>query len=141
MCIYHKSADSRFIRLSGGDVMVTRQDKGVVRSRSRVRRLSEFCTSDNSSSFIAAITPETAQKWLDATDRRNYRNHVPALVREYARLMRQGAWSICGEPIILDDQGCLRDGQNRLLAVIESGVTIQALVEVVNAQESARQVA
>lgn len=49
-------------------------------------------------------------------------------VKTYSRQMLDGEWSLTGEPIIIDKAGRLADGQHRLWAVIESGVTIESAV-------------
>jgi hypothetical protein len=41
--------------------------------------------------------------------------------------MASGAWRLNGESIIFDESSCL-DGQHRLLAVVQSGVTIESVV-------------
>lgn len=42
--------------------------------------------------------------------------------------MKTGRWVLNGETICFDSNGVLRDGHHRLLAIIESGVTIEVLV-------------
>lgn len=44
-------------------------------------------------------------------------------VSKYARDMREGDWLWTGEPIQIDHDGYVRNGQHRLLAIIESGTT------------------
>lgn len=53
------------------------------------------------------------------------RNRTVSLdtVRKYARDMTEDRWLWTGEPIQLDHDGFVRNGQHRLLAVIESGTT------------------
>lgn len=77
-------------------------------------------------SKVETIGPEQAHAYIE----RMVCNRVvsAANVARLAEAMRRGEWDLNGEPIILDKNGLLLDGQHRLLAVIESGVSIQALV-------------
>lgn len=73
------------------------------------------------------INPETARNYLAANiynNRRIQRDRVDA----YAFDMAMGKWCNNGTTITFDNQGRLIDGQHRLMAVIKSGATIQALV-------------
>ena len=75
-----------------------------------------------------AVTPGVAQGFLDQLhpDQRRYRD---ARVDGYAQDMRSGNWREDTEDTILIDwNGYLIDGQNRLRAVIESGATIRIWV-------------
>lgn len=69
------------------------------------------------SSRITLVTPEYAGTLLDSQGQnRNIRfSHVEQLARD----MSAGKW-IIGDPIKLDNNGSLIDGQHRLLAVIKS---------------------
>lgn len=49
-------------------------------------------------------------------------------VTKYARDMREGNWLWTGAPIQIDHDGYVRDGQHRLLAIVESGVTLDMIV-------------
>lgn len=49
------------------------------------------------------------------------------VVEKYARDMKNGAWRLNGEPIIVSADGLLNDGQHRCAAVVESGHTIMAI--------------
>lgn len=96
---------------------------------------------------VCEITPDIARALL--THRRFQRPAAQATVNRYARDMTHGDWKLTGQPIILsgangwevkdghlylrDDQGSYdeietEDAQQRLLAVAQSDVTIQALV-------------
>lgn len=70
------------------------------------------------------VTPSLARQWLDKNaenNRRPKRSKVPG----YARDMLSGNWnSATGETIKFDEDDRLIDGQNRLLAVIEAGVSV-----------------
>ena len=49
-------------------------------------------------------------------------------VNEYIAQMRKGLWVLNGETVCFDANGALMDGHHRLLAIIESGITIEVLV-------------
>lgn len=73
-----------------------------------------------------AVSPDTAAAWLRAnTANRRLR---PSTVARYARDMRMGAWLINHQGIAFREDGVLLDGQHRLQAVVDSGVTITFLV-------------
>lgn len=72
------------------------------------------------------VTPELAAKWLE----RNTRNRVlrmPVVIR-YANDMRAGRWMVTGDAIAFDKNGAIINGQHRLWAVFESGMTVRMLV-------------
>lgn len=72
------------------------------------------------------VTPEVAEKWLQRNT--NNRNPKKLAISSYARDMRNGRWRTTGEAIQFDWNGNMIDGQNRCHAVIDSGITIRALV-------------
>lgn len=70
------------------------------------------------------VTPAMARKWLDKNADNN-RSPKMAKVASYARDMEEGNWQAdTGETVKFDEDGVLIDGQNRLHAVVESGVTV-----------------
>lgn len=75
---------------------------------------------------VELITPDVAHEMLG----RNTHNRNPrkATVSAYARDMLNGDWRWNGESIKFASDGTLLDGQHRLMAVIESGVSVQTLV-------------
>jgi hypothetical protein len=68
------------------------------------------------------VGPTEAWRWL-ATNVRN-RNLRKAQVLAYARDMAAGRWTFTGESIKFDRDGHLLDGQHRLAAIVQSGVSI-----------------
>jgi len=73
------------------------------------------------------IDRETAQKWLDRCfkgQRTVRRSHVKNL----SARMKARCWIDNGEPIVFDYYGRLINGQHRLLAIVDSDVTIEATV-------------
>jgi hypothetical protein len=75
---------------------------------------------------LRKIGPAEAQALLD-TQVRN-RSMRPSHVRLLARAMARNEWAQNGEPIKLDIEGRLLDGQHRLQAVIDSGKAFEMLV-------------
>lgn len=73
------------------------------------------------------VTPDIAKAWLDTCNKRNRkvsRQHVNKLASE----MLAGRWSMNGETIVFDEDMTLIDGQHRLNAVVQSGVSVEMLV-------------
>jgi hypothetical protein len=68
------------------------------------------------------LTPARARILLNRNP--NNRKVSPNLVASFARDMTTGAWDDNGESIIISEDGELNDGQQRCLAVVESGVTV-----------------
>lgn len=64
---------------------------------------------------------------LSASDVEN-RNLRRRAVTGYAEEMRAGKWLVTGETIKIDRDGGLIDGQHRLHAIMEAGVTLPVLV-------------
>lgn len=76
---------------------------------------------------IYRITPEDARILLeDPADKNRPLKRSVAL--KYARRMKANLWKLTGEPIILNEQGALLDGQHRLHGCIQSGVPFETVV-------------
>lgn len=81
-------------------------------------------TQTSSAMSLMRVTPETAQRWLTEANSKN-RKLSQHRVLVYANTMRQGLWRHpTGEPIIFDAANRLQDGQHRLAAQVQAGVTI-----------------
>lgn len=75
---------------------------------------------------VEKITPKMASKMLEGnTQNRNLRQRI---VNSYARDMATGRWADQGDPIRLNGDGTLLDGQHRLHAIVASGTTQQMVV-------------
>lgn len=72
------------------------------------------------------ITPAYAKELLK--NNTCNRNPKKVHINNLAYQMIQGQWLYNGEPIIIAKDGTILDGQHRLLAVIESGVTIEVVI-------------
>jgi hypothetical protein len=75
---------------------------------------------------IVNVTPDIAAEWL----KQNTQNRTisSARVESYARDMANGDWALNGEAIKRAEDGTLLDGQQRLTALVRSGVTVPMLV-------------
>lgn len=76
---------------------------------------------------LETITPAIAGEILKKCNEQN-RPIRGGAVREYANEMRSGRWGVTHQGIALDEHEILIDGQHRLLAVIESGQSVQMMV-------------
>lgn len=72
------------------------------------------------------LTPKMANKLL-ASNTHN-RKVVQAKVNLWAEAMKRGEWRMNGEAIKIAADGTILDGQHRLYAVVQSGVTIPILI-------------
>ena len=75
---------------------------------------------------VVEVTPELAAAWLGMNT--GNRNSKPTAIEKYARDMSTGGWLLTGEPIIFDDGGILRNGQNRLRACLHANTSFITLV-------------
>lgn len=75
---------------------------------------------------VVEITPALAEEWLE----RNTRNRTtkPHRIDAMCRTMAAGRWRLTHQGIAFDTDGVLIDGQNRLSAVVKSGLSIKMLV-------------
>src|SRR5438105_15259463 len=75
---------------------------------------------------IMTITPQLAQEWLDrgGTNRKITHRRIEAMTAAIQR----GEWQLTGEAIKLDADGRVRDGQNRLHAIVEAGIPVRSVV-------------
>lgn len=77
---------------------------------------------------VTSVSPGLAKTWLKSNtyNRRLSKPHVKKLANE----MINGRWVLNGETISFDSNGTLLNGQHRLSAVIESGVTVEMVVAI-----------
>lgn len=75
---------------------------------------------------VMEITPQLAEQWL-ANNTHN-RHLSMRQVKRLADAMKRGEWILNGEPVQFSADGRVLNGQHRLHAVVESGVTIQSVV-------------
>lgn len=72
------------------------------------------------------MTPSAAAKILEKNTK-NRPLSQPS-IRKYSNAMKAGRWMLNGEPIIIADDGTLIDGQHRLQAVVNSGMTVPMII-------------
>lgn len=78
---------------------------------------------------VEMVTPDMARAWLERSEGQVINRPLSRQrVIQYAAAIRRGEWQLTGDSIKLDSEGRIRDGQNRLTAVVESGIPIQSLV-------------
>lgn len=77
-------------------------------------------------SQIETITPAIAAEYLKNNE--TNRPLSQATVKSYSETMKRGEWLLNGESIDFDWNGNLLNGQHRLQAVVNSGITIQTFV-------------
>jgi len=73
------------------------------------------------------IDPDQALKWLETVNTNN-RKVSDVHVRRFSRDMTEGKWRLKHEAIAFDSDGTLIDGQHRLWAIVESGVSVETFV-------------
>lgn len=76
--------------------------------------------------LLVQVTPHIAKKWLH----NNTMNRAPSngVIKKYARAMEKGEWKITPDFISFAKDGTLLNGQHRLMAVVESGVTVDMCI-------------
>lgn len=75
---------------------------------------------------IETITPELALEWLESNTG-NFRRLDSARVFNYMQEMQSGRWDLNGETIKFSGSQLL-DGQHRLAAIVDAGVSVQSFV-------------
>lgn len=75
---------------------------------------------------VEKISPAKAKRMLGSNV--HNRNLRPARVQVLAAAIQRGEWELNGETIKIAEDGTLLDGQHRLQAVVESGVSIRTVV-------------
>lgn len=78
-------------------------------------------------SQVERISPGTAEKYLALNLDKN-RPIRPSTIRDYSNKMLAGEWVPTHQGIAFDQDGHLIDGQHRLRAIVDSGVTVQLMV-------------
>ncbi len=75
---------------------------------------------------VETITAKQAEKYLQFNT--NNRPLRKSLVSQYAKDMASGNWRLTHQGVAFNCDGTLLDGQHRLAAIVQSGVTVQMLV-------------
>jgi hypothetical protein len=79
------------------------------------------------------ITPKRAQEWLDRSHGLPQRSVSTKRVEKLSHAILGGQWQLTHQPIALDAEGRVLDGQHRLNAIVEAGlvdpeVSVDALI-------------
>lgn len=75
---------------------------------------------------IETITPDQAKLWLSHNkNNRSIRRHK---VSKYVNELRTGRWRLTHQGVAFNCDGTLKDGQHRLTAIAESGISAQMVV-------------
>lgn len=77
-------------------------------------------------SSIEIITPNIANSLL--SNNKTNRHITKSLVAYYANQIKDGNWTLNGEPIIISGDGSLLNGQHRCHAIIKANESIQTMV-------------
>jgi hypothetical protein len=72
------------------------------------------------------VTPEMAKIFLKHNTMN--RSISDVVNTRYAQAMKAGHWKFNGETVVFSNTGILLDGQNRLKAIIKSGVTVPMMI-------------
>lgn len=72
---------------------------------------------------VVSMSPQWAQELLDKNHPKN-RTAKAKRIEQYTRDMVQGYWQLTPEPVCVDTDGWLTNGQNRLSAVIRAGAEV-----------------
>ena len=80
-------------------------------------------------SEIMTVTPEMAQRWLDNCNIGN-RTLRSGWVNYLTDEIKSGNWQVTHQGIAIDNCGRLLDGQHRLSAIVNSGISINILVSI-----------
>lgn len=67
------------------------------------------------------ITPKRAQEWLDRSHDLSQRTLSRHRIDRLTRAILSGQWQLTHQPIALDTNGRVLDGQHRLTAIVEAG--------------------
>lgn len=74
---------------------------------------------------VMLVTPSMAREFLAHLNEFDKNRPVRSrVVSQYARDMKNGDWKLTHQGIAFDEKGVLRDGQHRLLAIIESDTPV-----------------
>jgi hypothetical protein len=91
------------------------------------QQLNKWLSSPPENSRRVTITPHVAELVLADLNKGN-RTKKPEEIRRYAQYMKDGRWALTGESIKFGTDGMLKDGQNRLSACLQAGVSFQTHV-------------
>jgi hypothetical protein len=90
----------------------------------------DFSFSNNLHSYFLNVDTEIAKDMMTRNTDYSYRNRPIALntIKRYEKALLENRWRLTGEPVIFSDDGVLLNGQHRLIACINTGVSFPTLV-------------
>lgn len=77
------------------------------------------------------VTPEMASNMIAksvASGRKNYRKFDGLHARKMAQDMKEDRWRNNGDPVRVASDGLIMDGQHRLSAIVQSGVSVRLII-------------
>ena len=77
--------------------------------------------------IVENITPDLAKEYLMTNIAKN-RNIAQKRVQFYSKQMKDGNWHQTPQGIVFDTNGCMIDGQHRLMAIIDANVPVSMTV-------------
>ena len=77
-------------------------------------------------SEVMTVTPQIAQEWVTLNTRNRPVRY--SRVARFARDMKDGTWTLNGETVKISADGTILDGQHRLYACIQAGVSFETFV-------------
>jgi hypothetical protein len=83
---------------------------------------------------VMDVSPALAKAWLTLNTNNRQPSHYR--IKAYAEDMRKGDWKLTHQGIAISVDNIISDGQHRLMAIVESGVTVKMLVTTQMPKES-----
>ena len=80
-----------------------------------------------SNAYVVYVTPQLAKKWLDECNGFN-RPIKQDVIDMYVRQIKSGLWRRTHQGVAFTDEKNLLDGQHRLMAIVNTGVTVPMLI-------------
>lgn len=105
---------------------MTRKRKAITKSTNQTESKTTMVTPAVKME-VKTFTPKEADEIL-ATKNTGNRKIRPARKAYFAREMKAGNWKLTGEPIIFGKTGRLLNGQHRLAACVETGISLTTAV-------------
>ncbi len=77
---------------------------------------------------VETVSPAMARRWLDATTEHPQRGLRRVRVDKFRETIETGAWMLTHQGVAIATDGHVIDGQHRLTAIAESGISVEMLV-------------